>query len=190
ETSSVVIIAFGVALLFDFLDGTAARLMNQTSALGRELDSLADLVSFGIFPSFLLIDIVERSTDLTSNPAYGLIFVVAASAALRLARFNLLSGGSSEFSGMPTPAMAILAFGIWVNLDITINPSLELLGDPNFILILSLALACFMNLPIRFIKFAPSPGMSLHQILSIVLILVFLAGLFIHWRVSVLITGV
>src|SRR5690606_8549298 len=116
--------------------------------------------------------------------------VVAASAGLRLARFNLLSGGGSDVSGMPSPAMAILGVGIWVNLHISINPYLEVLGDPNFICLLSLAVAWCMNLPMRFINCASSRGMSLHQILSIVLILVFLAGLFIHWRVSVLITGV
>jgi len=189
ETSAVVIVAFALSLLFDFLDGISARLLGQSSELGRELDSLADMVSFGILPTFLMVDIIERSTDITTMPVYGVIFILAASAALRLARFNLETGGSPEFSGLPSPAMAIIAFGIWINLDVSIYPTLEILGDPNFILILSIALALFMNVPLRFIKFAPGWGLSLHKILSILLIFIFLAGLFISWRISVLITG-
>lgn len=189
ETSAVVIVSFGLALLFDFLDGIAARILNQSSELGKELDSLADLVSFGVVPTFLFVDIVERSTDITSMPLYGLIFIVAASAALRLARFNLDIVRSPDFSGLPSPAMAIIAFGFWINLDNSMYPSLEVLGDPNFVLILAIALALFMNLPLRFIKFAPGLDFTLNQILSLLLILVFLAGLFINWRISVLITA-
>lgn len=189
ETSAVVIVSFGLALLFDFLDGIAARILNQSSELGKELDSLADLVSFGVVPTFLFVDIVERSTDITSMPLYGLIFILAASAALRLARFNLDIERSPDFSGLPSPAMAIIAFGFWINLDNSMYPSLEVLGDPNFVLILAIALALFMNLPLRFIKFAPGLDFTLNQILSLLLILVFLAGLFINWRISVLITA-
>lgn len=188
ETSGVVIVAFGLALLFDFLDGIAARMLNQSSELGKELDSLADLVSFGIVPTFLFVDIIERSTDISSMPLYGLIFLLAASAALRLARFNLDTGESAEFSGLPSPAMAIIAFGIWINLDNSMYPSLEVLEDPNFVLILSIALALFMNLPLRFIKFAPGMEFTLNQILSLLLILVFLGGVIINWRISILIT--
>lgn len=188
ETSGIVIVAFGLALLFDFLDGIAARMLDQSSELGKELDSMADLVSFGIVPTFLFVDIIERSTDISSMPLYGLIFLLAASAALRLARFNLDAGESAEFSGLPSPAMAIIAFGIWINLDNSMYPSLEVLEDPNFVLILSIALALFMNLPLRFIKFAPGLEFTLNQILSLLLILVFLGGLFINWRISILIT--
>src|SRR5690554_1213403 len=102
ETSAVVIVAFALSLLFDFLDGISARLLGQSSELGRELDSLADMVSFGILPTFLMVDIIERSTDITTMPVYGVIFILAASAALRLARFNLETGGSPEFSGLPS----------------------------------------------------------------------------------------
>ncbi len=188
ETSGVVIIAFGLALLFDFLDGTAARLLSKTSELGKELDSLADLISFGLFPTFLLIDIVERSTDISTSPVYGLIFLLVAGAALRLARFNLGEENAGGFSGLPSPAAAIAAFGIWVNLENSEFPSLEVLSDPVFVLILSLALTFFMNLPFRFVKFAPGRDFTINQVLSLVLILIFLGGLLINWRISILMT--
>lgn len=190
ETSPVVIIAFGLSLLFDFLDGYAARMLSSSSEMGKQLDSLADLISFGIFPTFLFVDIVERSTDISAWPIYGLIFLLAAAAALRLVRFNMAEDDSTGFDGMPSPAMAITAFGIWINLDNSVFPSLEILGDPSFILILALALAFFMNLPLRFIKFSPGREFTLNQILSIVLILIFIGGLFINWRISVLITSI
>ena len=190
ESSWVVIVAFGLALIFDFLDGFTAQLLSRTSELGKQLDSFADLISFGVFPGFLLIDIVERSTDLSAWPVYGLIFLLTASAALRLARFNMAKSDSSGFTGLPSPAMAITAFGVWVNLDNSVFPTLEVLGDPVFILILSMVLALFMNLPLRFIKFSPGKDFTLNQILSFILILIFLGGLFVNWRISVLMTAV
>lgn len=190
ETSVVVIIAFILALVFDFLDGFTARILGQSSELGKQLDSFADLISFGVFPTFLFIDIVERSTDLISWPIYGLIFLLTAGAALRLARFNMDESDSSGFTGLPSPAMAITAFGIWINLDNSVFPSLEVLGDPSFVLILSLALTLFMNLPLRFIKFSPGRDFTLNQVLSIILILIFIGGLFLNWKISVLITAV
>ncbi|MBY5957431.1 CDP-alcohol phosphatidyltransferase family protein [Membranicola marinus] len=189
ESSWVVIITFGLALIFDFLDGFSARLLSQTSELGKQLDSLADLISFGVFPTFLLIDIVERSVEIREWPVYGLIFLLAAGAALRLARFNTGKEGDSGFMGMPSPAMAMTVFAIWVNLDNTVYPSLEMLSDPVFILILSLFLTFMMNISLRFIKFSLGNSYTLDQILSLLLILIFLGGLFVNWRLAVLITS-
>src|SRR5690606_39635120 len=89
ETSVVVIIAFILALVFDFLDGFTARILGQSSELGKQLDSFADLISFAVFCTFLNIDIVKRSTDLISWPFYGLIFLFTPRAALPLPRFNM-----------------------------------------------------------------------------------------------------
>lgn len=190
ESAWVVIIAFALALIFDFMDGQAARMLSQTSELGAQLDSLADLISFGVFPTFLLIDIVERSIEIREWPLYGLIFLLAAGTALRLARFNTEEEGQEGFIGLPSPAMAMVVFAVWINLDNTAFPSLEMLADPLFILVLSLSLTILMNVPLRFIKFSLGTTFTLNQVLSLLLILIFLGALFANWRLAVLITSI
>lgn len=190
ESSWVVIIAFVLALIFDFMDGQAARMLSQTSELGAQLDSLADLISFGVFPTFLLVDIVERSIEMREWPLYGLIFLLAAGAALRLARFNTDEDELDGFTGMPSPAMAMIVFAVWINLDNAAYPSLEMLADPLFILILSLSLTLLMNVPLKFIKFSLGTTFTLNQVLSLILVLIFIGGLFTSWRLSVLLTSV
>lgn len=96
----------GVAVVLDMLDGRIARLTGSTSAFGREFDSLADVISFGIAPAVL--GFVWGLQPLHRiGWAIGFIFVAAA--ALRLARFNIQSVGASDkryFVGMPSPAAA------------------------------------------------------------------------------------
>jgi CDP-diacylglycerol---serine O-phosphatidyltransferase len=95
------------ACIFDLLDGRLARLGGSESAFGREFDSLADIVSFGLAPALLVFQIVLRDFD-----RYGwlIAFVYLACGALRLARFNCLAaqnpGGTKDFEGFPIPAAA------------------------------------------------------------------------------------
>lgn len=188
ESEFIVIIFFALALLFDFLDGFAARLLGQTSAMGRDLDSLADLISFGLFPTFLLTDLVERTTTIGENPLYALIFLLSAGAALRLAKFNHTESTQPGFEGIPTPAMAMIVFGMWINVNNHAYPNLEILANPSLILILSLMLTLLMNVPVPFIKFSLGKNMNTHEIFSIVLILIGIVILLINWRLAVLIT--
>ncbi len=111
------------ACVFDLLDGRLARLGGNESAFGREFDSLADIVSFGVAPSLLVFHIVLRDFD-----RYGwlIAFVYLACGALRLARFNCVAaqpdsgGGSKDFEGFPIPAAAgliasITLFMLWLD---------------------------------------------------------------------------
>lgn len=97
------------AAVCDFCDGFAARLLNARSEIGLQLDSLSDLVSFGVAPAFLLM----HSTALHfaalefDNLIYGCL-LLAPFAAYRLAVFNIDTTQSDEFRGLPTPAMALL----------------------------------------------------------------------------------
>lgn len=95
-----------MAAVFDFLDGFAARLFKSYSPLGKELDSLADCVSFGFAPSAILLNIYEASGGVV--PWGYLVFVLAAFSALRLAKFNIDENQSTQFIGMPTPAAALM----------------------------------------------------------------------------------
>jgi CDP-diacylglycerol--serine O-phosphatidyltransferase len=109
--------AIGFAILFDALDGRVARAMGTNSEFGRELDSLADVISFGIAPAFLAYAWGVRAMAITGVPgANHLIqlgwlvgFFYLGCCAWRLARFNIQGmapGGSRYFAGMPTPAAA------------------------------------------------------------------------------------
>lgn len=102
--SAFVLIA--IAAVFDFVDGFAARLFGAYSEIGKELDSLADVISFGAAPSFILICLLQSNG--VSDPLRYLILMIAAFSALRLAKFNIDTRQSTEFIGLPTPANAIL----------------------------------------------------------------------------------
>ena len=87
---------------FDFFDGFAARMLKVASPIGKELDSLADMVSFGILPSLVMYKMIEAST---SNPWLAYIaFFIAVCSALRLAIFNVDETQGDSFKGLNTPA--------------------------------------------------------------------------------------
>lgn len=102
-------ILVGLAAVFDFFDGAAARWLHAPSPLGKELDSLADLVSFGVAPSLLLYNILSVWTGSWWIPFVALF--IPAMGALRLAKFNLDDSQATEFKGLPIPANAIFWIG-------------------------------------------------------------------------------
>jgi CDP-diacylglycerol--serine O-phosphatidyltransferase len=95
------------AAVFDFADGAVARLTRQYSAVGRELDSLADVVSFGVAPSAALFALWGRSAGNLPSEVGFVVFAVALFSALRLAKFNVDPDQTEEFTGLPTPAAAL-----------------------------------------------------------------------------------
>ena len=95
-----------LAACFDFLDGFIARLMKAHSSLGAQLDSLADVVSFGLAPGFIVYSFLVNSSD---GVPFGvnipfIAFLIPIFAALRLAKFNVDSRQTSSFLGLPVPA--------------------------------------------------------------------------------------
>lgn len=102
--------AFGLtaaAAAFDFLDGLCARLLHSYSEAGKQLDSLADVVSFGAAPAFALFSLLRGMEGIAGWMPYT-VFVLTAFSALRLAKFNLDERQSVDFIGLPTPACALL----------------------------------------------------------------------------------
>ncbi|MFT4840853.1 MAG: CDP-diacylglycerol--serine O-phosphatidyltransferase [Planctomycetota bacterium] len=107
-----------VAMVFDALDGSVARMTGQTSNFGAQLDSLADMVTFGVVPAFIakvLIDLhaqadVNNLLPIGPKLVYSAAVVYVAGAAMRLARFNVETGvdeeDHAEFKGLPSPAAA------------------------------------------------------------------------------------
>ena len=113
-----------IAGILDFLDGFVARLLNQHSEIGKQLDSLADMVTFGVLPSFIIAKLIQISTrqntvlsDLmpsnllsqTQLPTLAYVaFFLALFSCLRLAKFNIDTRQSDSFIGVPTPANAFV----------------------------------------------------------------------------------
>ncbi len=91
---------------FDFFDGFAARLLKVQSDMGKELDSLADVVSFGVLPGIILYSLTKSQTEASLLPYCTLIIPMLS--AYRLAKFNLDTRQSDRFLGLPTPANALL----------------------------------------------------------------------------------
>jgi CDP-diacylglycerol---serine O-phosphatidyltransferase len=88
--------------VFDFFDGFAARMLNVSSPIGKELDSLADVVSFGVLPSLVMYKLIGSTTSHEHLPF--IAFAIAAFSALRLAIFNVDTRQSDSFIGLNTPA--------------------------------------------------------------------------------------
>lgn len=91
-----------LAGIFDFFDGFAARILKVSSPIGKELDSLADVVSFGVLPSLVMYKLITASTDSSVLPYIG--FTIAVFSALRLAIFNVDETQRDSFRGLNTPA--------------------------------------------------------------------------------------
>jgi CDP-diacylglycerol--serine O-phosphatidyltransferase len=103
-----------VAMVFDGLDGYVARLARTTSDFGAQLDSLCDVVSFGVAPGFLLVKMCPRFTLVHNQTVWIIAAAFAACAALRLARFNVETNDEDDhlyFSGLPSPAAAAVIAG-------------------------------------------------------------------------------
>ena len=99
-----------IAAVFDFMDGLAARILKAYSAMGKELDSLADVVSFGVVPGVLVFSLINESVLPDWMAFVG--FIVPVFSALRLAKFNIDARQTSSFIGMPTPANALFWAGM------------------------------------------------------------------------------
>lgn len=98
------------AAVFDFFDGFAARLLKAYSPMGKEMDSLADVISFGLAPGVVAFSMLQESgLPLWLNFAG---FIIPVFSALRLAKFNIDERQSSSFIGMPTPANALFWTGL------------------------------------------------------------------------------
>ena len=94
-----------LAGLFDFFDGFAARMLRVTSSIGKELDSLADVISFGVLPALVMYKMMSTASDSALFPY--LAFMIAVFSALRLAIFNVDETQRDSFRGLNTPANTI-----------------------------------------------------------------------------------
>jgi len=102
--------ALFLAAIFDFFDGFASRVLRSFSGIGKDLDSLADMVSFGFLPSAIMYELFLQSPQIPQVSPYlnFIAFLISVFSALRLAKFNTDTRQADSFIGLPTPANAIL----------------------------------------------------------------------------------
>lgn len=146
-----------IGAVFDFFDGMVARALGVSSNIGKELDSLADMVTFGVAPSSILFylftevhypEILDSVFDLIPYTS----FLMAAFSALRLAKFNIDERQHQQFIGLPTPANALF----WSSLVVGAHPFLVSLKFNAVFLFLFMVLFCMLlvcEVPMLALKF-------------------------------------
>ncbi len=151
-----------IAVIFDFLDGLAARMLNAYSTYGKELDSLADVVTFGLVPGSILYKLLQQSDPsvIFANQNFLMIFqffpfIVTIFSAVRLARFNVDKRQSESFIGLPTPANALLIISLPLIVQYDHFHLAGLILNPYFLAITCIVLSYLLiaEIPLFALKF-------------------------------------
>lgn len=181
-------VMMGIAAVCDFLDGFAARLLKVSSPIGKELDSLADVVTFGVAPGMIMYQLLRSAymqqpdamevTLLSVLPA----LLIPCFAALRLAKFNLDERQKTEFIGVPTPAVGLLvaSFPLLMLYD---HSMLHIWLQKIWLLYLLIALFCFLmvcNIPFFSLKLK-NFSWKKNALRYILIILVLISIPFLKW---------
>ena len=141
-----------IGAVFDFFDGMTARLLHVSSPIGKELDSLADDITFGFAPSAIVFSFLSPLTTQLSPYIPYLAFVMAAFSALRLAKFNLDERQTLGFIGLPTPANALF----WGSLIVGAGQYIAPLPYTAYIILIGTFVSCFLlisEIPMFALKF-------------------------------------
>jgi CDP-diacylglycerol--serine O-phosphatidyltransferase len=189
EKTALASIFIGLAALVDFLDGLVARLFKATSPMGKELDSLADVVSFGVAPGMILYQLLRLSWAAQANGldvSVGWLLpalLIPCAAAYRLARFNIENAHEFGFKGVPTPAAGLLIASLpliaWYTHSDMVRAAL-LNKWVLYGLILVVAWLMISNLPLMALKFNNS-SMRGNMPKLILLLLALIAAIFLGW---------
>ncbi len=136
-------------MILDFSDGFAARLLKAYSDIGKDLDSLADVVTFGIAPGAIVLNLLS-SAGMGFVPAFAIAALIPAASALRLAKFNNDTTQSTSFRGLATPGSAFIVVSVVIASAYTGYPVFDTLtGSPWFAGLMSLFLAVMMLINMR-----------------------------------------
>lgn len=150
-----------IAAILDFADGLAARLLNAYSEIGKQLDALADVVSFGVAPGAILFTLLEFSLFETNQPIYEIsgqwhqwlilfsAFLIPVFGAIRLARFTVFSSNEQFFRGLPIPANGLFWASLGLILEVPkYREYFQLIYSTENLLILGVLFAGMMLLPL------------------------------------------
>ncbi len=164
----------GLGIFFDFFDGLAARLLDASGELGKQLDSLADMVTSGVVPGIVMyqllsdavgMDLFSKSIDYTASAKEHFIahsylciigFAITAASCYRLAKFNIDTRQTDSFIGLPTPANAMLIISLGIIAQTTsIDWVYAALDNPYILLIITFVSSFLLNaeIPLFALKF-------------------------------------
>lgn len=170
-----------LSLLLDFLDGMVARALNQHSEIGLQLDSLADMVSFGLAPGLMMYLLLENSIGQIYSwiPYLGLLITLFS--ALRLAKFNIDIEQSTYFKGLATPANTILIFSLlWIQVErggfFNLSPMMEgmiLIGITFLTCYLLVSNHPFFSFKLKGFTWKSNDFKYIFLLISIILLLIF-----------------
>ena len=152
------------AMIFDFLDGTSARLLKAYSDIGKELDSLADVVSFGVAPALIIYRLLSSNTGVTitgSNDFLSYLILLSpvimpVCAGLRLAIFNIDNTQTTAFRGLPVPANALAVISIIIAANYSDSTIINFLTGSSWMIIsvvLILSVLMVTRIPMISLKF-------------------------------------
>lgn len=189
EKMGIASMFIGAAALVDFLDGLVARMFKATSPMGKQLDSLADVVSFGVAPGmilyqFLRISFARQADGFDISPVWFLpALLIPCAAAFRLAKFNVDESQTYGFKGVPTPATGLVVASIpliyWYTQSETVT-ALLLNKWVLYGIIVVLAWLMVSNLPLMALKFTDyTIKTNLPKLILLVLAIV--SAVFLKW---------
>ena len=177
------------AAIFDFLDGFAARLLKSSSPIGKQLDSLADVVSFGVAPGcivyqFLRMAFMRDQGGIEASLIWLLpALIVPCAAAFRLAKFNLDEGQSHNFKGLPTPAMGLLIASLPLIYFYNENDVIRDILNNKWVLYITILIVSYLmisNIPFMGMKFKDySVKNNLPKMILIVVAVI--SAVFLQW---------
>lgn len=178
-----------IAAVIDFLDGFVARLLKATSSMGKQLDSLSDVVSFGVAPGIIIYQLLRFGFATEENGLNASIvwllpaFILSCAAAYRLAKFNLDETQTLFFKGVPVPAVGLLiaSFPLILHFN-TISNINGLLINKWFLYILIIVLSYLMvsNIRMMSLKFADFTLKNNIPKVTLLIIAV-ITAIFLHW---------
>lgn len=184
------------AAFFDFFDGLAARLFKASSDMGRELDSLSDLVSFGVLPSLMLVNLMKVCTYSMNWICY-IPVVLAVFSGVRLAKFNIDERQHSSFIGLPTPAAAMVCGSLCYFEAVQPGTFISVWAAGKFFVpALSIVLSVLLvsEIPMFSVKFAAgeadhfTKGKRISFLVNVILCAVIVIFLGLNWSLVILLT--
>ena len=179
--------------LFDFCDGLAARALKVESSIGRELDSISDIVTFGVLPASMLYEMMRVST-FSDRAVCFIPLVIALFSGLRLAKFNVDERQHNSFLGLPTPACAMICGSLCYFIAHDAHTFLAAWAAGFvFIPVLSVVLAALLvcEIPMFSMKFGKDDGAIVRRkriafAINIAIITAIVASLGLNWSLAVL----
>ena len=173
-----------LGIFFDFIDGFLARKLNVASALGLQLDSLADMVTSGLVPGLIMFQLISKSLTGSEHyvdllPYMGLLITLGS--AYRLANFNISIEQKNYFTGLPTPANALLVLSFPLILEFQNNEAFNsVILNAWFLLALTLISTFLLNAPVKLMalkfktwKFSDNIEKYIFLILALIFLMVF-----------------